>query len=97
MILQRLCFSLLLILFGTYATHAVNLQSSPLYEIPLAIPGTQAGKTLGTKLAVSRATAAIAVLTDDKTSTGAVYLYDALENWRLIAELNSLSSSDNFG
>lgn len=97
MILQRFCFSMLLGLFSAHATHAVNVQSPPLYESVLATPGTLADRTLGARISVSGSTAAVVALADNSSSTGSVYLYDAQEDWRLITEFNSASNTDNFG
>lgn len=97
MTLQRLVFFLSLNLYNVYAAHAVSLQLPFQYEIQLLTPATLADKRLGTALAISRTTAAVAALEDKKDSSGSVYVYEALENWRLTTELKSLSSADSFG
>lgn len=94
--LQRLCFCLLLNLYSVFAVYAVNLQAPPLYEAVLTVPGTLADKTFGARFSVSGYTAAIAALPSSDRATGSVYLYNAQEDWRLAAELNSLSNVDNF-
>ena len=88
-------FSLLL-LFLCVSSELLALNSSSLHEITLPTPAALADKTLGTAIAISGSTAAIAALSDDRNSTGSVYLYAAQENWRLSAEVNSKSTADNF-
>ena len=96
MVLQRLVFFLLLSLYNVYAVGEVRLQLPFRYEIQLATPATLAAKRLGTALAISESTAAVAARADKNHSSGSVYIYEALGNWRLSVELNSPASADNF-
>ncbi|NOQ13327.1 MAG: hypothetical protein GQ583_02445 [Methyloprofundus sp.] len=92
--LLRLIFSLLFSLCVASDVLALNLSS--LHKVKLSVPATLADKTLGTEIAVSGSTAAIAAYSDDKNVAGSVYLYAADENWRLSAELSSHFTADDF-
>ncbi|WP_428356667.1 hypothetical protein [Methyloprofundus sp.] len=67
------------------------------HEVQLSTPATLADKKLGTALAVSGATAAVAAFPDTSSASGSVYIYAAGESWRLTTELNSQPSTDGFG
>lgn len=97
MILQRLFFSLILSLCGSFTAYAVNLNLPPQYEIPLQIPATLPDTSFGATLAASGNTAAVVAVSDGGNGTGAVYLYNAQENWRLTTELYSRFDADDFG
>ena len=94
MTLPQFIFCLFLCLSNV--AQAINLQFANLHEIQLATPITLADKTLGTAIAVSETTAVVAATYSNTKTTGAVYLYDASENWRLSSELTSQVSDDNF-
>lgn len=89
-------FYLIYAFCNTSIASTINLQLSSLNEIKLAVPATLNNKNLGTALAVSGLTAAVAALPGNNSSTGSVYIYDALENWRLSQELGSQHLADNF-
>lgn len=94
MILLRFIFCLLASL--CLVTNALALNFSKLHEVQLPVPATLADRTLGTALAISGSTAAVAAHSSDNAITGSVYLYDAQENWRLTTELTSGLPADNF-
>lgn len=94
MILLRFFFSLLFCAHTSSTALARDL--SNLHKVRLPTPATLASKTLGTEIAISGSTAAVAAFSSDETVAGTVYLYDAQESWRLIAEVNSQHRSDDF-
>lgn len=94
MTLLRFTFSLLFCLCVVPNALALNL--SRLHEIPLPIPATLGDKTLGTAIAISGSTAAVAAYSGDDNIASSVYLYAAQEDWRLSAELSSQFKADDF-
>ncbi len=85
----------LCLLFGfCTTTHALNLDN--LHEIPLPLPANMENRTLGTSVAISGSTAAVAAYSSDKAVAGAVFLYAADENWRLATKLQSKHLADGF-
>lgn len=82
--------------FFSPISQSINLQLPALHEIKLPTPPTLSHKTLGTALAISNSTIAAAARTDDNNSTGSVYIFDALDNWKLTAELTTTEANDNF-
>ena len=95
MTLTRFIFYFLFCLSNT--TQAINLQSPHLQESQLTLPDTLADKTLGTAFSIFGSTIAVAATHSESNLTGTVYLYDALDNWRLTTELTSEVMDDNFG
>jgi hypothetical protein len=95
--LLPLLLTLSLGLCASSSASALHLNLSELHEFQLPTPATLDNKTLGTAISLSDTTAAIAAQTDNDQLSGSVYIYNMNENWRLIDELNSNSSTDNFG
>ena len=89
MTLTRFIFYFLFCISNT--TQAINLQSINLQETQLTLPTTLADKTLGTAFSIFGSTIAVSATHSESNRTGSVYLYDALENWRLTVELSSSS------
>ncbi len=92
--LFRFIFTLLFNL--CIVSNALALNFSSLHELKLPVPATLAERTLGTSLAMSGSTAAVAAFTNDNAIAGSVYLYAANEHWRLLTELQSGVSADYF-
>ena len=88
---------LLISLCTPFSASAISLNLSELHEFQLPTPATLGNKTLGTAISLSDSTAAIAAHPDNDQLTGSVYVYNINENWRLIDELSSTSSTDSFG
>lgn len=92
--LFRFIFTLLFSLCITSKVMALDF--SNLHEVKLPVPVTLAERTLGTALAISGSTAAVAAHSNDNTIAGSVYLYAVTEHWRLLTELSSEFSADDF-
>jgi len=75
---------------------AINLPLNDLQEFQLNSPVTLNSKLLGSSLALSGSIAAVSASEDTNNLSGTAYLYSIKNNWSLISEINSASSTDNF-
>ena len=96
MTLKRITVAVLLYFYHLSAVYAVNLDFSQVFIDTLPIPASLGDKTLGSSLVTMDTTAFVSAMPDKYGQTGSVYIYDAQNHWRIIAELNSSSPTDNF-
>lgn len=97
MILRFVLFFFFIQLHTNVIAQTINLQLPQLIETKIPNPPTLIDKQLGTALALSGSTAAIAAHSDDTSDiTGSVYIYEASGSWHLTAELTSQHTADNF-